>query len=271
MTKVVACIVARTVSTRLPLKVLRDLVPGMTMLDFIIKNIQLNASVDQIYLCTSTAPQDDILVDIAERNNIKIYRGSAEDVTERLLSVAHQEQADILVRITGDNPFSSVEYITSQVGFLQERNLDYVRMDKLPIGAGCEVFTTRALEKCVSDMDRSVSEYLMLFMFQPQKFRCGVMHIVGQDFGNHSLTVDMPADLERTKSILSHLNFTNDFKGIKLKHILKVISENTDLPAIKYEPSGDVKLPYGKVIPFTAFKADMNERINLSFHKGIDE
>jgi spore coat polysaccharide biosynthesis protein SpsF (cytidylyltransferase family) len=144
-------------------------------------------------------------------------------------------------------------------------------MDKLPIGSGCEVFTIRALEKCVVDMDRSVSEYLMLFMFQPQKFRCGVMYIDGQDYGNYSLTVDMPADLERTKSILTHLNFTNDFKGIKLKHILKVINEKPDLPAIKYEPSGDVKLPYGKVIPFTAFKADMNERINLSFQKGIDE
>jgi len=37
MAKVVACIIARTVSQRLPLKVLRDFVPHLCMLDFLIQ------------------------------------------------------------------------------------------------------------------------------------------------------------------------------------------------------------------------------------------
>lgn len=271
MYKVVACIIARTVSSRLPLKVLRDLIPNTTILDFIIKNIQQNAEVDEIYLCTSNEPVDDILEDVAKRNSVKIYRGSANDVTERLSSVAEIEKADILVRITGDNPFCAVEYIQEQAEFIKSKGLDYVRVNELPIGASCEVFTVEALKKCMSEMDRSVSEYLMLFLFQPSKYRCGVLTIREESFGGFSLTVDLLDDLIRTRGILERLEFDGDYSKVKLESILDIIKVETSLPALRYEPSGDVKLPYGKTVPYSEFKRDMERRVNASFQKQLYE
>ena len=42
--------------------------------------------------------------DIASQNGINVYRGSPDEVIERMVSVAKITKADILLRITGDNP-----------------------------------------------------------------------------------------------------------------------------------------------------------------------
>lgn len=264
--KTVACIIARTVSTRLPLKILRDVMPGVSMIEFLIQNLKGKGVVDAIYLCTSIETPDDILEDIAVRNGIEIYRGSADDVTERLLAVASIEDADALVRITGDNPFSFVEYIPQQMELLRSNNLDYVRLHQVPIGASCEVFTRQALKKCVSEMDPTVSEYLMLFLFEPRNFKCGIISITERDFSSFSLTVDNPDDLVRTRLILSQLAFDGvNYNSVLAEHILPVIAQDENLPARIYQMSGTVKMPYGETITFREFKSDMERRILGSY------
>ncbi|HYC85305.1 MAG TPA: hypothetical protein VEB86_08790, partial [Chryseosolibacter sp.] len=173
MGKVVACIIARAVSTRLPLKVLRSLGGEYTMLDYMIKRLKTIRIIDEVFICTSYETVDEIMEDIGARNDVKVYRGSPENVIERMIAVGDLTDADLLIRITGDNPFTSVEYINDQVEFLRNRSLDYVRLIDVPIGATAEVMTRKALENCHAAMDPSVSEYLMLFMFEPKNFRCG--------------------------------------------------------------------------------------------------
>jgi len=265
MAKVVACIIARTVSQRLPLKVLRDFVPHLCMLDFLIQYAKTQPVIDEVYLCTSTEPADDILEDVAVRNGIKLYRGSADEVTERMLGVAAIENADILIRITGDNPFTAMEFIGHQVRFLEEKNLEYVRVTGLPIGGTAEVFTAEALRRCVTIMDPKVSEYLMLFLFEPRNFRCGVIKAFEKDYAAYSLTVDRPEDFDRTRRILSALHFTGEVNGFAIKNVLKVLDdESIALPAKTIQPSGTVKLPYGQEMPYEDFAADMCRRFDES-------
>jgi len=38
-----------------------------------------------------------------------------------------------------------------------------------------------------------------------------------------------------------------------------------------YQPSGDIKLPYGEVVPFSEFKEDMNLRISKATRYTINE
>lgn len=263
--KIVVCIVVRTLSTRLPLKALRDLMPGVSMVDFLIRNIKEKTSLDSIYLCTSKEASNDILEDVALRNGINIYRGSADDVSERLITVAELEKADILVRITGDNPLTFVEYIPDQINFLLKKKLDYVRIDRVPIGATCDVFTHEALKKCVQFMDPSVSEYLMLFLFDPQHFKCGIMYIDRGDFSNYSLTVDTSEDLYRTRLIIQKLQIeSNGYHKVNAKSVLSIISSDQTLPARIYQSNSHVKLPYGKTIPYSLFKEEMERRVTQS-------
>ena len=260
MPKSVACIVARTVSTRLPLKVLRDLIPNISMIEFLIARLKTLDSIDAIYICTSSEKVDDILEDVALRNKIKIYRGSPDQVTERLLAVGKIEMADNIIRITGDNPFTSIEYIEKQIAFLNKNALDYVRLVNAPVGAAAEVIKYRALKKCHEEMDPEVSEYLMLFLFEPRKFKCGIVEVTKDDNSKYSLTVDTEEDLKRTKLVLSYLKHI-DFKKILLTDILNLYkNENISLPAKSFEKKGLVKFPYNKSITFDEFSKDMDRR-----------
>lgn len=272
MSKVVACIIARTVSTRLPLKVLRDFRPHFSMLDFLIQNVKTQNEIDEVYLCTSREPVDDILEDVAARNNVKIYRGSPDQVIERMLSAGEKEDADLLIRITGDNPFTAVEFLPEQIEFLKEYNLDYVRMDDLPIGGTPEVFTFEALKKCNELMDPSLSEYLMMYMFEPENFKTGVVRAFEKSYAEYSLTVDTPGDFERTKIILDELGFDGDMNKIRFSKILEILEdENIEMPARKLSGGGMIRMPEGPPVTYETFKKDMRRRIEGSWEKNIYE
>ena len=260
MSRSVACIIARTVSTRLPLKVLRDVGNGQSMLDFLIGRLKGVAELDAVYLCTSREPTDDILEDVASRNQIPIYRGSALEVIERMLAVSRMEEAGIVLRVTGDNPLTSVEYIGEQIRFLEEKSLDYVRLTGVPVGATAEVIRTEALRRCSEMMDPAVSEYLLLYLFEPAHFRCGVMEVLEGDYSEYSLTVDMPEDLVRTREIIRNVN--SDYR---LKEIVEYCRRyEVSLPAVKIAAGDTIKLPYDKRISFDEFKRDMQRRIQQS-------
>jgi spore coat polysaccharide biosynthesis protein SpsF len=264
MAKVVACIIARTVSKRLPLKVLRDIYPSISMIEFLIARVKSVQEVSEIYICTSTEQVDDILEDVAYSNQVKIYRGSAEQVIERMLAVGNLEQADILIRITGDNPFTAIEYIPQQLSLLLEKKLDYVRVIDVPIGATAELMTYSALFRCNDRMDPNMSEYLMLYMFDPSNFRCGVVKPFREDFGNYSVTVDTYTDFERAKGILKYSKWKPG-DSLMQKQILALFQDDSkDLPGKQIKSEGDIKLPYGKTVTFAAFKSDIDSRIRQS-------
>jgi spore coat polysaccharide biosynthesis protein SpsF len=260
--KVVACIIARTVSKRLPIKILRDLKEGVSMIDFIVQRIKKVSEIDEIYICTSRNIVDDILEDVAIRNEVKIYRGSEDEVIERMITVGEIERADVLLRITGDNPLTSIEYLPKQLKLLIENNLDYTRIIDVPIGASAEVISLKALKDCYSKMDPTVSEYLMLFLFEPNTYKCGVIKVFKEDYSNYSVTVDTPEDLIRTRMVL------NKFQGedIQLKDIVEIYENDfsNNFPAKSFAMLEEVKLPYEKRIPFKEFKKDMIRRTNGS-------
>jgi len=260
--KTIACVVARTVSKRLPLKVLRNVVDEYSMLDFMIQRIKLVKNIDDIYLCTSYEIIDDILEDVANKNNIKIYRGSPDAVIERLIAVGDIGQADNIIRITGDNVFTSYEYLEEQIQLHNDNNLDYTRIINVPIGASAEIMKLTAVKECYKLIDPAVSEYLLLYMFKPEYYKCGVISINNiKKSSSYTITVDTKEDLERTKKIFSF--YSDDILKISLESILKII-DNYNIPNSKIEFSGNIKMPYEKEISFEEFQNEMNKRIKNS-------
>lgn len=259
MSKTVACVIARTVSTRLPRKVLREVLPGSAILDYMLQRLKRCDRIDAIYLCTSDEAIDDELVEVAARNEVELYRGSGDKVIERMLDVGEATDADNLIRITGDNVFTSYEYIDAQIAMLDEHQLDYVRLSGVPVGATAEVIRRDALKHCYEAMDPSVSEYLMLFIFDPDTYRCGVIKPLPRDCSNYTLTVDTPADLERTHAVLAALP-ENERESATLEQLIRVVDEH-DIANARFEPAGEIKYPYGKIISFAEYETDMARRI----------
>ncbi|WP_268123777.1 cytidylyltransferase domain-containing protein [Roseivirga pacifica] len=265
MAKVVACIIARTTSTRLPLKVLRESGFNCSMLSLLINRLKSVEELDEIYICTSHEPVDDIMEDIAEQHEVKVYRGSPDKVIERMIAVAELTKADILLRITGDNPLTSIEYIPYQIEWLLKEKLEYVRVADIPIGGTAEVIERNALERCYNSIDASVSEYLLLFIFDPNEYKCGIVRAFSQDYSALSFTVDTPADYQRLRVIAnSFIHLKDKPHELTLKSLLEFYNNTPDLPAREMKMDGNVKLPYGKEVTYAEFKRDMNLRASNS-------
>jgi spore coat polysaccharide biosynthesis protein SpsF len=74
-------ITVRSGSTRLPNKALLN-INGMPTIEHLIRRVKRSKLAELIVLCTTELQEDDVLCEIASRNNIKYFRGSVEDKLE---------------------------------------------------------------------------------------------------------------------------------------------------------------------------------------------
>lgn len=152
--KTVAIIQARMGSTRLPGKSLLPLA-GEPMLYRIIERVKRCETLDEIVLATTELREDDALVVEAQIAGIKCYRGSENDLVDRIFKCALAYGADIIVRICADNPFiepSEVDRIVKEFlnyddqVFLDEKllfsNTQEIDNNGYPDGIGAEVYDT---------------------------------------------------------------------------------------------------------------------------------
>ena len=183
-----------------------------------------------------------------------------------MIKVGKNNNADYLIRVTGDNVFTSYEYIDAQLDIIENNHLDYVRLHNVPIGTSAEIISYEALLDCYKNMDPSISEYLMLYMFNPERYKCGLVIPFAKDYSNYTLTVDTKDDYNRTLEILDKF-IDQDKVNIELKEIIN-ISKKNKISDLIYDLKGEVKYPYGKVISFKEYKLDMKNRIDnsLKFH-----
>src|SRR5210317_1800968 len=102
--KIVCIIQARMGSSRLPNKALEDL-SGMSSIERMIRRVKKSKKINKLYIATGTSNKNDILVKtINGIKGIDIFRGDDENVLERFYQIAVKENANIIVRLTGDCP-----------------------------------------------------------------------------------------------------------------------------------------------------------------------
>ena len=166
--KVITVIQARTSSSRLRNKVLLNFNKN-TLLGQVINSVKSSKEVDEIWVATSINKEDDLIELICKENNVNCFRGSLIDVRSRFDLISKKTNADIIVRVTADNPFTESFYIDQMISYIKSHNdVDYVCMDKSMIleGTGSEIFTSKSLNKSIEmsnhEMDKEhVTQYLI--------------------------------------------------------------------------------------------------------------
>ncbi len=131
-------------STRLPGKVMMKL-GGCSLLSYIAARLQSAESLDEIVVATTTHFRDDVIVHEAESIGLRCYRGSESDVLRRYVEAAVVFSANIVVRVTADNPFSdplSIDRVVARI----KAGYDYAIETNLPIGTTGEALTFQALD-----------------------------------------------------------------------------------------------------------------------------
>lgn len=150
--KIVATIEARMTSTRLPGKVLLP-ANEQPMLGYLVSRLQKTPAIDEIVLATTTQSADDILVEFAKKEGIAYFRGSEENVMQRVIQAADSVNADLIVEVTGDNPLIDPEVVEQTIQIFLHNECDYasnVQVRSYPIGMDTQVFTLNTLIKSYS-------------------------------------------------------------------------------------------------------------------------
>jgi spore coat polysaccharide biosynthesis protein SpsF len=149
--KVVTIIQARTSSSRLRNKVLLSM-HGKSLLNRVIDRTLAIKESDEVWVATSDDPTDDAIEWMCRNRGIPYYRGSLNDVRSRFYAIATSQHADIIVRVTADNPFTEPSYADQMIRYIKSNpTVDYVRMEKSKIidGTGSEVFTMSAFQQSI--------------------------------------------------------------------------------------------------------------------------
>lgn len=228
---VVAVLQARTSSSRLPGKVLKPIL-GRPMLALQVERLKRCREIDRLVVATSDGPEDDPIQALCEATGTDCFRGSLNDVLDRVHRAALAFGADHVVRLTGDCPLADPAVIDRLVQFHLTGGFTYssnVEPPTWPDGLDAEILTLAALETANAEAEkRSEREHVTPFVrFQPERFPRGNLVHDGPDLSDLRWCVDGPEDFDLITRIFEALHPKNpDFATAE---ILALLEENPEM------------------------------------------
>ncbi|SFP77710.1 cytidylyltransferase domain-containing protein [Hymenobacter arizonensis] len=208
--RVVVIIQARMSSSRLPGKVLLPLpLSGTTtVLGHVVGRARLLAPGQRVIVATSTLPADAPLAAAAQALGAEVFRGDEQDVLGRFAGALAAHEAEIVVRITADNPAIDPAFLRAAVAHHLATEADYTLTTGLPLGTNVEVMAATALRRAHDEATRPeerehVTPYLRR---HPELFRLETLPLaVSPAVAALRLTVDYASDYAFLHLLYSHL------------------------------------------------------------------
>ncbi len=229
--KTAVFLAVRTISRRLPHKIMRQ-VGGKTVLEHTVARLRRAEVPQDVIVCTSTNPGDDIIADMADLHGWTCFRGAEDDVLERVYRAAQEYDIEMVVRATGDNMFVCPEHIDWMLEKHRQAGVDWATVDGLPWGMKSETFTFGALKRAyLYAEDTSMSEYLTWYFDQPQYFK--TLHLEArQEYRrpDYRVTMDTPDDLEFVRRVCQQ--FDKRPSEITTSELIELLDRMPDLVAI---------------------------------------
>lgn len=218
MPKVVATIEARMTSSRLPGKVLLPAL-GDPMLLHLVRRLQAVSSIDAIVIATTVNVSDQPIIDFSFAHGISVYRGSEENVLERVVGAAEMLNAQVIVEITGDCPIIDPTLVEKTIQLFFDNNTDYVSNSLIrsyPDGMDTQVFSLENLKKsAILTSDPLDLEHVSRFMWQHPDLFSQLNMLAPSDlhWPELGLTLDEADDYQLLKKIIEALGPQNILFG----------------------------------------------------------
>jgi spore coat polysaccharide biosynthesis protein SpsF len=257
--KIIAIVEARTNSKRLKNKVLKK-INGKEIITLILQRLKVSKKIDQIVVATTNNKDDDKIIKVIGKE-FDYFRGSEKNVLKRVIGAADKFKANLIVRITADNPIVDVKAIDYMINFyLKNLHIDYLTNNffgdlnkrKLALGLDISIFKKDKLElvkKYVQKLKKNKNmfcEFPTLYFYTIGKYKFNIKNItlperflINKKF---RLTVDTENDLKFFISLFSH--FKNKKNYLDISDIKKVLLKNPKLANInnkiaQFQPNFD--------------------------------
>ena len=181
-------IIARLSSKRLPKKNILE-INNIPMIIHLVNRIKHSKYIKKIIICTSVEKSDDELANLCKKNNLHCYRGSLENIMERICSAASSYETEHIVEILGDNPLIDFEIVDDVIELYLKNNLDYTaniskdykkeiqnkKYKLFPIGLRVQIYNTDTAKEYLNFNEKKfISSHPTNFIFESKNmFKCG--------------------------------------------------------------------------------------------------
>ena len=220
---------ARMTSERLPGKVLKDLC-GKFILQHITDRISKKFGKNSLVILTSNDISDLPIVKFAEEHNLKIFRGSLENVYDRFKNAIKKYEPDYFVRVCGDSPLIDMGLIEEAIKIFQNSNTDLVTNTfprSFPKGQSVEVIRSSTFINSEYTKSSSHSKEHVTSSFYSDEKKYNIINIESTSLNSEiDFAVDSKEDFLKIEKYLKKNNFDYpSFSPDKFK-IINNISKN---------------------------------------------
>ena len=225
-----AIIEVRMDSARLKGKIMKK-INRKELIKILISRLKICKELDNIIIATSKKKSNKKLINFINKNKLKYYQGSEDNVLSRVYKTINKNKSDIIVRLTGDNPLIdpfSVDYMVrffkknfKKYDYITNNNFGDILNRKIALGMDISLFKSKSFEKVfLLAKKKEHYEHPTLFFYREGKkiFKIKNIKLPKKMTLNkkYRLTVDTKEDFLLLKKIV---NFYD-------KHKIKFISLN---------------------------------------------
>ncbi len=231
-------------STRLPGKVLAPVL-GKPVLVLILERLRRCRTLRRIVVATSDDPLDDAIQQACETQGVAVFRGSEEDVLDRLYRCARQFGMDAFTRFAADNPLVDPAVADHVIAcFLTRRHdVDYISNNHPPTwpdGLEVEVLSVAALERAWREASRPFQrEHATPYIWDhPEMFRTANVALPDDRlFQRTRWTLDCPEDYAFITRVYEALYPSSPAFG--MPEILALLARRPELQRMNAHLSGE--------------------------------
>lgn len=233
--KVVALVIARMTSTRLPGKGLKDIC-GRPLLGHIVDRLRAVKCIDKIVLTTTNHDEDRPLIVFAQQEGIDFfaYAGDPEDVVGRIRAAGEAFGADVLVQVSGDSPLVHPPTIEKLIESLFESKISWStvapRDGKSAIHEGMCAFTMEGWRKVdENSTEPHQRENLCACLWECPNILQKIEVMDAPIFYTlkHRISVDTQADLEFMREIHQRLYKSGEI--VDLAEVIRLLQNEPEL------------------------------------------
>lgn len=223
---------ARLGSTRLPSKIIQEIDNNITFLDYLLAKFYTLKDKFPVILASTLNSNDSNLEAFANKHDIRFFRGSEENVTQRYVSVAEKYDLDVIVRVCSDNPFLDVESLGVLIESYSGEDYLSFSVNNIPailthFGFFAEIVKTDALKQI--NNDNLCNEHVTNCIYKsPEKFN---VKFLNKNIDNNSIrcTLDTQQDLNNIKEIYTKFIKNHHIQPLGYQEIINYISSDNYL------------------------------------------
>jgi len=206
---------------------------GKPMVEHIIDFLKFSKELDEIIVATTTLPEEEKIIELAKKLNVKYFCGSSQDVLDRYYQCAKLFKCDVIVRITSDNPLIDPRIVDEAIRVFKESNSDYVSNminQTYPLGYLVEVISFETLEQNHKNQkDSHTREHVVTHIRNNPN-----LYKIKEIFASKELTrpewrltVDYAEDFKLISEIFSKLYKSNSY--IPYENVVEYLDKNKHL------------------------------------------